>query len=149
MPEILHALGLSGPHQLINVGLVRSEDPVFNPFAACYFAPLHPAGDRDRYVLGKTFEFRWIPLAHLVTLPIGSGIYLGARIKISNLEECLKVRVRADSGGSRIHRRCDLEREGILRFSLDLDGQAKLGETFWYEFVSLDPRFDRVLVPCT
>jgi hypothetical protein len=32
---------------------------------------------------------------------------------------------------------------------LDLDGRAKLGETFWYEFVSLDPRFDRVLVPCT
>jgi hypothetical protein len=83
----------------------------------------------------------------LIVLPAGSGIYKGAQLKVSNTRT-LALRVRIEHGRSRIHQRCELEEAGVLRRNRDPKDSIGLGETFWFEYTSLDPRFDRVLVPC-
>lgn len=150
MPIILHGLDLKAPCQLVKIGTVRSDKGPFNPMVACCFAPLvcveqqqfQRSRDAPRIVL-------WVPLAHLLALPLGIGVLDGKRIEVGNHHS---YSVLVEASASPIYTRRILEAAGVLpRLSLHSSGEdeADIDESLWYEFESLDRRFGRVIAPCT
>lgn len=150
MSAFAHNLGLDGPHQLVKLGAISLGGDSFNPRIAGCFAPLvadHGQLARDN---DAPLVLRWIPLGHLMALPLGTGLNAGMRIAVGNVQE-YTVKVQPQASESTLHERRDLEREGVLQRGnrSDVESDAHVEETLWYEFRSLDARFDRVLVPCS
>lgn len=150
MSAFAHNLGLDGPHQLVKLGAIRLGEDSFNPLIAGCFAPLTVDHGQLTCDSGAQLVLRWIPLGHLMALPLGTGLSTGMRIDVGNLQD-YTVKVRPQGNESPLHKRRNLEREGVLQQGngSDVESNAHLDETLWYEFRSLDTRFDRVLVPCS
>lgn len=152
MPKIFHGLGLNGPHQLVRVGATNLYDGgSFNPLAACIFAPLAASGSVLQIRSNAPVELRWVPLAHLVALPLGTGLLDGQPIKVGNCRE-YRLRVESRTPGVWVNTRVQLERASLLPHTaslLGIESEAQVGESRWYEFVSLDSRFWRVVAPCS
>lgn len=151
MPKIFHGLGLVGPHQLAKIGAIKSDDGPFNPLVACCFVPLCARGSILLPRRNASLELRWVPLPHLIALSLGTGLLNGQPIEVGNCRS-YRIRVESRSRGVRVRHRRDLEAAGILPRSApysDTENEAQVGESLWYELVSLDARFDRVIVACS
>lgn len=151
MSRIFHGLGLVGPHQLTKIGVIRSDDRgSFNPRAGCCFAPLSPRGGVLLPERDAPLELRWVPLAHLVALSLGTGLLNGRPIEVGNCQN-YRIPVESRALGVQVRRRCELEKDRILPRSApysNSENEVQIGESLWYEFTSLDARYPRVIVPC-
>jgi len=152
VPKIFHGLGLTGPHQLAKIGAVKIDNGgSFNPLAACCFAPLSAREPVLQPRSNAPLELRWVPLAHLVALPLGTGLLDGRPIKVGNCRE-YRIRVESRTPGAWVNTRAHFEKASLLPHTASLSGiesEAQVGESRWYEFASLDSRFWRVVAPCS
>jgi len=152
VPKIFHGLGLNGPHQLVRIGATNLYDGgSFNPLTACLFAPLAAIGSVLHIRSNVALELRWVPLAHLVALPLGTGLLDGRPIKVGNCREYC-IRVESRTPGAWVNTRAHLEKASLLPHTASLssiESEAQVGEGLWYEFASLDSRFWRVIAPCS
>lgn len=151
MPKIFHGLGLVGPYQLAKTGAIKSDDGPFNPLVACCFAPLCARGSILLPRRNASLELRWVPLPHLIALSLGTGLLNGQPIEVGNYQS-YRIRVESRPRGVQVSHRRGLEAADILPRSApdsDTENEAQVGESLWYEFASLDARFDRVIVACS
>ena len=131
MPRVFHGLGLNGPHQLVRVGATNLYDGgSFNPLAACIFAPLAASGSVLQIRSNAPMELRWVPLAHLVALPLGTGLLDGQPIKVGNCRE-YRIRVESRTPGVWVNTRVQLEKASLLPHTtslLGIESEAQVGE---------------------
>ena len=146
--SLAHILGLKGPSQLVRLGCVGPVGPDHHQTAAI-FSPL--AWDQSKFLRDRAQrQIIHLPLAHLIQLPLATGVVDGLPCQVGGVERYQGVRVLVDPEPQRLIRRCELEDEGTL----PMDGRrseeelkAQVDQTWYYQYQSQDPRFDRVIAP--
>ncbi|SDZ18798.1 hypothetical protein SAMN04487939_12137 [Lysobacter sp. yr284] len=149
--SLVHYLGQPGPVQLIKSGAIQASG-TDNFLAASLFSPLCLDQGRYRRLRAPRPILRWVPLAHTLALPLGAGLVQGIPTHVGGVEPFWNVRVRAGEGTPGSRRRAALDQAGLLPHALPYyaeELEAQVNWSWWYEYESLDSRFDHVLAPAT
>jgi hypothetical protein len=148
--SLTHILGLTGPAQLIRLGSLGPDDQVQHQIAAI-FSPLEWDGGRYRRARSGRQLVR-LPLPHFIQLPQGTGLVDGVPCMVGGLSTYDNVHVEAGQRVGRLLLRSELQAERLLPPTNMRDfeeSEAEVPHCWYYQFKSLDSRFDRVIAPST